>query len=118
VRQLSRVPLGGKINIMKVTFLLIILCGLFIGCNPVENKLVLKNGTEQGPADSDAAIAFSLANEFIKHERDLHRFIITDPSIRKHGERYEVTYRLLEKSEESEAIVGVDIKSRKCTRIK
>jgi hypothetical protein len=83
-----------------------------------ENTIELKNGYERGPANKEASEAFSLANDFVKHEKDLRRFLITEPSAHGNGEEFEVHYKLFTKSEESEAIVRVDLRTRQCTRIK
>jgi len=78
-----------------------------------ENTLELKDGYQYGPANKEASEAFALANDFIKHEKDLRRFLITQPSVSRKDEGFEVRYKLLTKSEESEAIVRVDLQAKK-----
>lgn len=85
---------------------------------PSNNNLELKNGYEYGLAERDPSLAFSLANGFIQREKDLRRFLITEPSVRGNNGVYDVRYKLLTKSEESEAIVRVDIRNKRCKRIK
>ncbi|MFH1693897.1 MAG: hypothetical protein ABH890_06410 [Bacillota bacterium] len=88
---------------------------------PSNNNLELKNGYEYGPAETGPSIAFNLANEFIQRQKDIKRFLITKPSVSSingMNDLYEVRYKLLTKSEESEAVVRVDIKNKTCKRIK
>ncbi len=85
---------------------------------PSNNNLELKNGYEHGPAEIGASIAFNLANGFIQRQQDLRRFLITEPSVGGMDGVYDVHYKLLTKSEENEAIIRVDIRNKRCKRIK
>jgi len=82
------------------------------------NTLELKDGYEYGPSDPDARRAFDLANEFIKREKDLKRFLITEPSVEGTEPVFQVHYRLLAKGDDLEAIVEVDTQTGQCSRIK
>ena|SRR5688572_29136053 len=84
----------------------------------IQNKLILGNEYEKGPAEPDAAIAFNLANEFIKKEKDSRGFTVTDPSVQKQGDNFEVTYKTTRNSEIKEAVVLADVKNKTCRRLK
>ena len=83
-----------------------------------DNQPQLTDAAARGPSERGASIAFELANGFIKKEEDLHRFLITPNSVSGDGSVYIVRYKLRTKSEESEAVVRVDIETKTCRRVK